>query len=243
MKGQSQKTMTVEESVEAPASADNGNIPVDVPNPTPNPDPTPAADPAVTPAPTSDPVVPTEELFELPDGRKVDAATLTREWKENFLPDYTRKSQALAAKDKPLETQPTSKFADPNYVPQTYEEIILAAEQRALEKVDAREQARLDRDKALGDAVEAQLTEVRKTDPNLNENALFQHATKYGFQNLVAAHKNMRDMSDMVKKVQTKTATDITKRNDPVSIQPGAGGARSDPSQFSSAREYLKSLQ
>ena len=40
------------------------------------------------------------ELFELPDGRKVDAKSLTREWKENFLPDYTKKAQRLAEIDR-----------------------------------------------------------------------------------------------------------------------------------------------
>lgn len=37
-----------------------------------------------------------ENLFELPDGRKVDALTLSKEWKENFYPEFTRRSQALA---------------------------------------------------------------------------------------------------------------------------------------------------
>jgi hypothetical protein len=36
------------------------------------------------------------ELFELPDGRKVDAATLSKEWKENFMPEFTKRSQTLA---------------------------------------------------------------------------------------------------------------------------------------------------
>jgi hypothetical protein len=37
----------------------------------------------------------TEELFDLPDGRKVDKKTLTKEWKENFYPEFTRRSQKL----------------------------------------------------------------------------------------------------------------------------------------------------
>jgi hypothetical protein len=38
----------------------------------------------------------TEELFELPDGRKVPAQELSKEWKENFYPEFTRRSQQLA---------------------------------------------------------------------------------------------------------------------------------------------------
>ena len=39
---------------------------------------------------------PEVELFELPDGRKVDSSTLSKEWKENFYPEFTRRSQKLA---------------------------------------------------------------------------------------------------------------------------------------------------
>lgn len=39
---------------------------------------------------------PEKELFELPDGRKVDSSTLSKEWKENFYPEFTRRSQQLA---------------------------------------------------------------------------------------------------------------------------------------------------
>jgi predicted NAD-dependent protein-ADP-ribosyltransferase YbiA (DUF1768 family) len=39
---------------------------------------------------------PEKELYELPDGRKVDSATLSKEWKENFYPEFTRRSQKLA---------------------------------------------------------------------------------------------------------------------------------------------------
>jgi len=38
----------------------------------------------------------TEELFDLPDGRKVPAEELSKEWKENFYPEFTRRSQQLA---------------------------------------------------------------------------------------------------------------------------------------------------
>jgi len=57
------------------------------------------------------------DLYDLPDGRKVDGQTLAKEWKENFLPDYTRKSQALSEmKDK---TTPTEKkpWEDETWVP------------------------------------------------------------------------------------------------------------------------------
>lgn len=224
-----------EETVDVAPSADNGNVPAEAPSEQPKPE----TPPVVEPAKPAEP-----ELFELPDGRKVDAVTLSKEWKENFYPDYTRKSQELAKKapEAPLQDKPTNPYADPNYVPQTYEEIIKAAEQRALQAIEAKEQARIEHQKSIEDAVSGQLTEIRKSDPSLNENALFLHANKYGFRDLKAAHANMRDMSELAKKVQTKTAQDIAKRTDPVSVSPGASGQRPDPSHFATARDYLRSL-
>jgi len=190
----------------------------------------------------------TEELFELPDGRKVDAATLSKEWKENFYPDYTRKSQELAKvktnpeplQDKPAETY----YKDPNWQPKTYAEIIEAAKLEIRSESEKEELQKAEHIKAVETEVMNQLTEIKAIDPNLNENALFLHANKYGFRDLKAAHANMKDMSEVIKKTQTTTAQNIAKRNDPVSVAPGAtGGGRPDPSAFENAVDYLRSLK
>ncbi len=199
------------------------------------------------PVETPEPGVPAAETFELPDGRKVDASQLAKEWKENFLPDYTRKSQALAEKTR-AETLTDNKpkenvYEDPEYVPQSYEEILRVAEDRALAKLDAREQAKVEQQQAIENEVVSQLNELKSLDPTLNENALFLHANKYGFRDLKLAHANMRDMSDVVKKTQTATAQNIAKRNDPVSVTPGASGQNLNPDHFGSAVEYLRALK
>lgn len=230
--------MEPEISVEVAPSEDNGNVPAEAPS-----EPTAPA----TPTEPTEPAKPAEpELFELPDGRKVDAGTLTKEWKENFLPDYTRKSQELA-KARPTETlpeaKPTNPLADPNWTPSSYGELVEMAEKRALAAIEAKEQQRIDGQKALEDAVAGQLSDVKKLDATVNENALFLHATKYGFRDLRQAHQNMKDMSEMMKKVQTTTAQNITKRTDPVSVSHGAAGARPDPSNFSNARDYLRMIK
>ncbi len=230
--------MEPEDAIEV-VSSEEGNVPAAPSEPT----------PTATPAEPTEPVQPAEptkepELFELPDGRKVDAATLTKEWKENFLPDYTRKSQALAAKPEPITNNEPAKnpLEDPNYAPQTYEELAAQIEARTLAKIEAKEKAVTEAQQAREDTVVNQLAEVKKIDPSVNETQLFLHATKYKFQDLSLAHQNMKDMADLAKKVQQTTATNIAKRNDPVSVSPGASGSRPDPSQFSSAREYLRSL-
>ncbi len=170
---------------------------------------------------------------------------MTKEWKENFLPDYTRKSQDLARVKEtinPLPEKPTNPLADPNYVPQSYEELAAQIENRTLQKLESIENERIAKQQAVESEVVNQLTEIKKVDANVNENALFLHANKYGFRDLRVAHQNMRDMSELAKSVQKTTATNIAKRNDPVSVSPGATGARPDPSQFSNARDYLRSL-
>lgn len=192
------------------------------------------------------PAAPEAELFELPDGRKVDGVTLTKEWKENFLPDYTKKSQTLAEieKSKLPVTEPAKvAHTDPNWVPQSYSELIEIAKQEVKGDLVKEQQAQIDAQQALETEVETQLSDVKKLDKDVNENALFQHATKYGFRDLRLAHQNMKDMSETVKKVQTTTAQNIAKRNDPVSITPGGTGTGSDPSHFGTARDYLRSLK
>ena len=41
-----------------------------------------------------------QELFELPDGRKVNAQDLSKEWKENFMPEFTKRSQRISQLEK-----------------------------------------------------------------------------------------------------------------------------------------------
>lgn len=198
------------------------------------------SEPTETPAE----VVPTEALYELPDGRKVDAETLSKEWKENFYPEYTRKSQALAAKENiNNQTTEADPFADPEYVPTSYAEIIKIAEQRAIEAIDNRTKEAQEQQQAVENEVESQLTSIKSKDPNLDENALFVHATKYGFRDLNVAYQNMQDMKTLAKSVQQTTVKNIAKRADPVSTTQGqTTGATPNPSAFSSARDYLRSI-
>lgn len=235
--------MPAEETVDVAPSEDNGNVPLDAPSlPTP-------AEPKASEATPKEPATPAEPvepvLYDLPDGRKVDAETLQKEWKENFLPDYTRKSQELAKLEKVpdpnLNNQtPKNNYADPNYVPQTYEEIIQESERRALEKFEAKEKAAIEARQQVETAVANEIAELKKADPNLNVDSLFNHAVKYNFNDLTVAYKNMKDMANLAKSVQTETVKNIQKRADPVSTKPGATGTQLNPRSFSSAVDYLR---
>lgn len=235
------------ESIVVAPSADNGNTSIEAEPIAPSADPTPPVAPTEPPAPVVPPTDPPAEpeLYELPDGRKVDAVTLSKEWKENFYPDYTRKSQALAAKETPAPTTtPAPQIpATEEWVPQTWTEVL----QKAKEEVKADQIREQQQQAATQQAVEteviSQLTEVKTKDPNVNENALFQHAIKYGFRDLRTAHQNMQDMSALAKNVQQTTVKNVQKRNDPVSAIPGATGATVNPTHFQSARDFLKAIK
>lgn len=94
-----------------------------------------------------------QELFELPDGRKVDALTLSKEWKEKFYPEFTRRSQALADFRKREEqlkatsedearqaVEENDKFKD---VPQEVKELIIETAKPLFEQLKQEEENRL----------------------------------------------------------------------------------------------------
>lgn len=236
----------MDETIEVVPSDDNGNVPAEAPS---EPTVEPAA-PAEAATETTEPVVPEVTLYDLPDGRKVDGETLAKEWKENFLPDYTRKSQELAGlKTKtPPETittnDPTRPYTDPEWQPKSYAEIIQIAKDEVKNELKSEEQAKEDAYKAIETSVATQLEGIKAKDKTLNEDTLFLHATKFGFTDLNLAYNNMSEMNRIAKTVQKNTADNIAKRVDPVSTTPGnSGGAKLNPDDYPSAREYLRALK
>lgn len=208
---------------------------------------------------TTEETTPTTEttaavLYDLPDGRKVDAETLQREWKENFYPEYTRKSQELSelkrGKNPDITKDDVPEWQKPDYVPKTYGELIQIAEQRALERIreeaGAEEQARAQ----VASQVDATIAEIKAVDPKLDENALFQHANKYKFTDLRAAWENMSEMRKVAMTVEQTTLKNVNQRKaDPVA----GGGAPALPTgdavpygttgQYGSALEYMRHLK
>lgn len=213
-------------------------------------------DEGADPNPPIDPAAPTETLYELPDGRKVNAETLQKEWKENFLPDYTKKSQKLSAIERGEVdiTKPDKKnepeWKDPEYVPKSYAEIIQIAKEEALREAEEKAKAESERIQAIHNAVNAELEEIKKSDPKVDENLLFAHANKYGFQSLKTAHANMKDMKNAVVNTEQKVIKNLkTREADPVSSAASGGNADEggyDPkimSDFSDARDFLAHIK
>jgi hypothetical protein len=194
---------------------------------------------AETPTPPETPAEPT--LYELPDGRKVDADTLTKEWKDNFLPEFTRKSQTLSEMERagvqfnqPKDEQ-VPEWKDPNYVPQTYADLIEIAKQQTLAELQAQGQAQEQAKQQVEQMVETQLDGIKKIEPNLDENLLFAHAVKYKFNDLTVAFNNMKDLNVAVKLAEKQVVDNMKNRDNPIAGKPGgAGGSAQEGIDYNS---------
>lgn len=204
--------------------------------------------------PIKEPEQAKEELFETPDGRKVNAGQLQKEWRENFLPDYTRKAQELAeikkTKTDPETKEQTPIWKNPDWVPQTYAEIAEIAKQETLREIEAKAQAAEAQKSEIEKVITDQIAELKKLDSSLSEDLLFQHANKYGFTELKTAYQNMKDMQLAVKKTEEKVVSNIKSReSDNVATNQSAGGKPSGMNYWDisndrgSAREYLSRVK
>lgn len=208
-----------------------------------------------TPAPTVTPEANNEPmLYDTPDGRKVSAEILQKEWKENFLPDYTRKSQELAEiRRKDVEINKVidiPAWKQPDYIPESYADVIEIAKQEALKELETKATREQDRMKAVQTQVETEIAELKKTDPTLDENSLFAHATKYGFNNVKTAYQNMSDMKKSVIEVEQRTLKNMeSRRAVPVAVpvakvpdMPGEYDSKISK-MYNSASDYLDSIR
>lgn len=230
------------------------------PSPTPKPEETPAPEaPKVDsepPAPDAPKIEP--DTYDLPDGRKVDGKTLVKEWKENFLPDYTRKAQELAALkrgEKPEINKPSDDIPDwkkPDFVPETYADLVEIAKKEVMNDILTTAQKQEAEQKALADAIEADIAEIKKIDPTIDENLVFAHANKFGFKDLKQAHANYRAMKEVELNTEKRVLQNIQSRKEtPVAdgktakvTPPSTEGITYDPANVNqSASEFLQSLK
>lgn len=206
--------------------------------------------PSVPESPPATPAPDAAELYELPDGRKVDGATLSKEWKENFYPDYTRKSQKLAQIDEinkpPQENIP--EWKKPDYVPKSYAEIIEIAENRAIERLQETAKAEDAHRTEVAKQVDAQIATIRTADPKLDENALFLHANKYGFRDLSQAYENMKYIKQIALDTEQRVLKNMKGRADPVAgitggTSPDGTMSPTAHRNYGSALEFLQGLK
>lgn len=192
---------------------------------------------------------PSEVLYDLPDGRKVTGEVVRAEY-GNLMKDYTQKSQRLAAYEKVAKPEPDTvpEWQKPDYVPTSYAEIIQIAKQQAKDEMKQEREQEETQKSELSSQIEAELAEIKKLDPKLNENSLFLHANKYGFRDLSKAYENMKALNDAKLSTEQRTVKNIQARKDsPVAGKPGTASptapAYGDHNQYGSALEYLQAHQ
>lgn len=199
-----------------------------------------------------EPETPTENLYDLPDGRKLTGEQVKSEY-ENLLKDYTQKSQRLATFErgtapKHITDQEVPEWQKPDYVPKSWAEVIEIGKAQALEEIRKSAEAEETRSKEVAQLVDSQIAEIRAQDKNLDENALFLHANKWGFRDLKAAHANMVAMKQATLDAEQRTVKNLkTRAADPVSGTPAVPTPDSsiDPrisQKYGSAIEYFRSL-
>lgn len=174
-----------------------------------------------------------EERFKLPDGREVSSMELYDLHVNKLLPDYTKKSQELATYkniNKPQDEVPSWK--QPDYIPQSYAEVIDLAKQEAIAEIRRQAEAETARTKEVATYVDTQIAEIRKSDTSLDENALFLHANKFGFRDLKAAHANMQAIKQAAVDAEQRTLKNLKARG----IEPINAGAT--PSVDTGAIDY-----
>lgn len=237
------------EELQAVLVANDGQAPVSQETPTSE---TPIAEQKPTePEVVAPATAPVNELVELPDGRKVNAQQAVDEYK-NLYSDYTRKSQELATYkggNKEITKQPENTPAETaEWVPNSWDEVLERAKTEVLNNINSKAQAEQEHTQHVLTQIETEIAAVKALDPNVNETALFTHASRYGFTDLTKAHSNMKDMHSTIEKVREETAKNIQKRQaEPISGTPNAGTVvDSDvytPSHNVSAVDFLRSLK
>lgn len=156
--------------------------------------------------------------YELPDGKKVDANTLAKEWKENFMPTFTRNAQELAAIKAKVQPQETAKptgpapWSNPEWAPENYQQLAEGLQQQVWQQILDAAQAE-ERQKAERDAyVQREIEEVKALDPRADVNRVMAHAAKYAFPSLIPAYQNMKAIEDAERRVEERVMRNMQSR-------------------------------
>lgn len=173
----------------------------------------------------------------------------------NLLPEFTRKSQELAALkggEQPITKPPEEQVPEwkkEGYVPKSYAEVIEIATLEAEARMRQSQETEIQQAQAVAQRVDTEIAAIKAIDPAVNENLLFQHANKYGFTDLTKAHANMVEMG----KIRTETERTVvqnlrTREQDPVAAAPAAPTINDElepgeTRQYSNALDYLRRNQ
>lgn len=167
------------------------------------------------------------------------------------MPDYTKKNQKLSEYEninKPKE-EDIPEWQKEDYKFKSAAELVEIAKSEVHKDLEKAREAESARVQEIQKEVDASLTELKKDNPDLDENLLFEHANKYKFSDLKLAHANMVEMKKIAKTTEKKVVKNINKRKaDPINTGGGEpevdeGYDPSANSHFSGAVEYLQRLK
>lgn len=205
---------------------------------------TPSEPPKDEPKPEDvvDTPAPEVQLYKLPDGREVDAATVLQEY-TNLLPEFTRKSQELA-KLEGTKHEDIPEWKKEGFIPKSYAEIIELGKAEALKEILANNAVEEAKRAEVAALVDSALTAIRAKDPKVDENALFAHANKYGFRDLKLAYENMQEIKKVATVTEERVLQGAKKKVDPIATG-GGNGSGSVPryAPAGSATEFLSRLK
>lgn len=188
--------------------------------------------------PTAEAVAaPEPQLYELPDGKKVDAETLAKEFSQNFYPEYTRKSQELSALKSKFNPQPENKEpiqapweTDPNWTAENYSDLAAPLKQQITREVweeIAKQAEAVEREEQeRTQAVQQEIDYIKSIDKDADPGKVMSHAAKFQFPSLVAAWQNLKTIDEAVKIAEERAVKNMTQRAaNPVGVPPASGNA------------------
>jgi hypothetical protein len=190
------------------------------------------------------------DMYDLPDGRKVDAKGLQAEY-QKILPEFTRKSQELAEFKKTKPEQVVKAEPEPwekeGWQPKTWKEQMEATARLTEQRLDpllARIRQQEQKEQATAQAIsaaEAEMTSIKESDPRVNEDLIYKTATKYN-TSLTAAHQFLKDLKENEKSVEQRVLKNLkTREGDNVGLNT-PGSETDDTPSYDSIHGFKNTL-
>jgi membrane protein involved in colicin uptake len=193
-------------------------------------------------------------VYELPDGRKLSGEQVRDEYLK-LNSEFTRRSQELASlknPNKPAQQEDglRAEALKGKSEQEILEAIIAASEQKVRASLDNEAKAKTEEQARAQAEVNAEITELKKLDANVDAEMVCAHAVKYGFPSLKQAYQNMVDFK-VAKSAAERKAVEAMKSRETGVSGPAAGSGTDSSDQFRnmiegrdiSARDFLKRLK
>lgn len=193
--------------------------------------------------------------------RELSADELYEETTKNLLPAFTRATQELSTikgskgnsitkTEEPAQAATPKPWEDPNWVPEKYGDIVKVATEVAKEELKREQQQEAEAIASAQTEVDNAIAEIKKTDPGLNEDALFKHLNDFGFTDLKLGYANYKMVQEAKKTTAIETANRVrTRQAEPIAGKSGVVAADDgayDPSnvgRFESAADALRAIK